>query len=359
MQVLRIVDSLGKEREFALCLPEGGQMTLGRSESCDISLPEEMTLSRTHCYICRKRGRVVIHDCESVNGVLCNGIAVVEAEMRPGLEFVLGICRLSVEEIPGEEISSAAAEVYSPMPVADVPAIQPAVSEPPSVVSIKKRSLVAGRISPLRVMPAGAPTLREKKQFRTRRIQTAAQVNPRRKRSRRLAETKEHWVEAERLPVSHTGAALGLPVGFVLQLSVLVPHYPLRAEDSLVLTVAADEKCYIAVVQYDAEGTPSLIVPGSDRESTVVFPHLQTRFPQPAGADYELVAEPPFGPVRLVLLACTVPCDWNKAYTAALSLLGPTPAPGRIESAIVAGFTERETPPVWSSAFIDLLTRES
>ena len=255
---------------------------------------------------------------------------------------------------------SASVPLHEPLPISAAvsPVVLPEYSAavPAAPVSVKKRRLAAERVSPRRVVTAGLPVQREEKKFRTRGIKTAAQKNPARKRNRRPAVVKEQWVETERMPVSCTGTELGLPVGFGIQLGVLMPQYPLRAEDCLALTVASEEKCYIAVVQYDAEGKPSLIVPGAERENTVVFPHMLTRFPQPSCADYELVVESPFGPVRLVLLACTAPCDWGKVYREALSVHAPTPTPGRLEAAMIASTPAAEVSPIWSSATLVLLT---
>lgn len=372
MQVLRTIDSQGVVREFPLHLQEGECLTFGRSEDCDISLPEEGNLSRFHCRILRSAGRICIRDNASVNGVYCNGVSVVEAEMRPGAEFVLGLCTLSVAEsgdtaapelppvLPpqSEETEEIPAIPLSePLPIsAAASAPVPAVSSKP--IRIKTLHLHTESATPRRLVTAAAPPPREKKVYRTRRMQTLAELSPQRQSTRRPTVKTESPVAAESLPLSRSGAEWGLPAGFAVSLGLQVPHYPLLAEDTMALTVAADEKCYIAVIQYDAEGAPCLIVPGSDRENTVVFPHVLTRFPRASGADYELVTEAPFGPVQLVLLACSSPCAWEDAYRDALAALGPRPIPGKLEHAVIAACSSGAPPAVWSSAVLSILTQD-
>lgn len=430
MNILRVIDSQDVSSEYSLDLQEGEQLSFGRSDACDISLPGEGNLSRMHCYIHCSRGRIFIRDNASVNGVLCNGVSVVEAEMRPGQEFTLGLCRLSLEsypdealpeeapltvgvyipvpanssesveiapappaqpvaeltaEVPPPAVEAVAVPLREPLPVSVVPLREPlpvsAVAVPlreslpvsaataaplsphssPGVgesvrVDVKKRRLTASVVPPRQLNHAAAPPPRPKKQFTTRSVKTAAPKSAGKKKKRRLSVSEEKWVDENAVPEATSGAVLGLPVNFVVQLRPLVKRYPMRAEDILALTVAAEEKCYIAVIQYDAVGVPSLIVPGSRRDNTVVFPHVLTRFPQAADADYELVVEAPFGPVRLVLLACNQPCKWASAYEKALETLGPSPYPGKLEAAIMASVPPSDEPLRWSSSTVLLHT---
>lgn len=306
MRVLRTIDSLGNKREFPLNLQEGEQISFGRLDTCDISLPGESNLSREHCHIRCASGRIYIRDNASVNGVYCNGVAVVEAEMRPGVKFVLGLCTITLAEHPESAAEPACGQAASP----------------------------------------------------ARRIQTAAGAAPRRKRSRRPVTIQQHPADTADLPHSESGSELGLPVDFAVSLNALVPRYPLRAEDTMTLSVSAERQCSIAVIQYDATGEPALIVPGSERDRTTVFPNVKARFPRAAGADYELVAEEPFGPVQLVLLACTAPCNWSEVYNSAVrSLNTPCPLPGKLEHAMIAACPAAEPPADWSSAVLRLITQ--
>lgn len=431
MNILRIIDSRGISSEYSLALQEGEQLSFGRSDACDISLPEEGTLSRTHCHIYCRHGRIFIRDNGSVNGVLCNDVSVVEAEMHPGQAFVLGLCTLSLESYddmpasrvaesavfvpippvfsegedvlpaaPGEEtpvaveassVSSSFVPLSEPLPVSAIPLREPlpvsaaavprgtafpapaAGALPPAVavlpdpspvpspgtpvhVSVKKRRLTASVVAPRQLIHGVAPTPRPKKQYATRSVKTAAPKRAGKKKKRRLNISEEKWMDASAMPEASSGAALGLPVDFGVQLRPLVTRYPMRADDMMALTVAAEEKCYVAVIQYDASGVPSLIIPGSKRDNTAVFPHVLTRFPQATDADYELVIEEPFGPVHLVLLACNRPCNWFAAYKKALETLGPAPYPGKLEAAIIASVPAAEAPLRWGSSMILLHT---
>lgn len=433
MNILRIIDSRGISSEYSLALQEGEQLSFGRSDACDISLPEEGNLSRTHCYIHCRNGRIFIRDNGSVNGVLCNDVSVVEAEMHPGQAFVLGLCTLSLESYPNEEMPAfreVEVEVFVPtLPVSteavepeampavlteEVPPAAPGEETPEAVesspvspspvplreplpvsasavphgtafpataagtlppaaavlpdpapvpspgapvhVSVKKRRLTASVVAPRQLIHGAAPTPRPKKQYATRSVKTAAPKRAGKKKKRRLNISEEKWMDASAMPEASSGAALGLPVDFGVQLRPLVTRYPMRADDIMALTVAAEEKCYVAVIQYDASGVPSLIIPGSKRDNTAVFPHVLTRFPQATDADYELVIEEPFGPVHLILLACNQPCNWSAAYKKALETLGPAPYPGKLEAAIIASVPAAEEPLRWGSSMILLHT---
>lgn len=459
MKILRIIDSRHILSEYSLDLQEGEYLSFGRSDVCDITLPEEGNLSRVHCHIYGRGGRIFIRDNASVNGVLCQGVAIVEAEMHPGQVFVLGLCSLTLEEYPdapAPEVLQLSAEPASegrgepgvegsgesaesplptpapvvlaevvipkvcveptsspeagsahvvlpggpallprrsePLPVSAVPvreplppsaavvplreplpvsagsmfpADSPSVGEaaPPSLgtpvhVRVQKRRLVVSEARPRRLIHAAAPAPRAKKQYTPRSIRTAVPQSAVKKKKRRLSIKEERWMNGADMPQSTSGAALGLPVDFGVQLQALVPRYPMQAEDMMALTVAAEEKCYVAVIQYDASGVPALIIPGSKRDNTAVLPHVLTRFPKTADADYELVVEAPFGPVRLVLLACTHPCKWASAYAKALETVGPAPYPGKLEAAIVASLPPSDATPRWSSSMLLLQTIE-
>lgn len=231
MQVLRTIDSQGVVREFPLNLQEGECLTFGRSEDCDISLPEEGNLSRFHCRILRSAGRICIRDNASVNGVYCNGVSVVEAEMRPGAEFVLGLCTLSVTECADaaepeqppvlppqseESVVIPAIPLSEPLPISAA-ASAPAPADASKPIRIKTLHLHTASVPPRQLLTAAAPPPpREKKVYRTRRMQTLAELEPPRKSTRRPAVRTESRVSAECLPLSRSGAEWGLPTGFAV-----------------------------------------------------------------------------------------------------------------------------------------------
>ena len=71
---------------------EHARLLLGRSRACTIVLADD-TVSRRHAELELDDGRWTIRDLGSSNGTWVNGRRVVEAEVRPGDEVVLGDCR--------------------------------------------------------------------------------------------------------------------------------------------------------------------------------------------------------------------------------------------------------------------------
>jgi hypothetical protein len=67
-----------------------GSRYIGRGESADIRLTQDRTVSRFHARISGVRGRFMIEDLDSVNGVLVNGTPVRRCELRHGDEIVVG-----------------------------------------------------------------------------------------------------------------------------------------------------------------------------------------------------------------------------------------------------------------------------
>jgi FHA domain-containing protein/uncharacterized protein DUF1707 len=70
-----------------------GQITLGRSSSCQLVL-SDATVSRRHAALVVRDGTWRVVDLDSSNGTWVNGRRVIEAEVRPGDELRLGAARL-------------------------------------------------------------------------------------------------------------------------------------------------------------------------------------------------------------------------------------------------------------------------
>jgi len=62
---------------------------IGRHEDCDLSLPDQVKISRRHCCLARVNDRYVIRDLGSMNGLRVNGRRVTEAELMPGDELAV------------------------------------------------------------------------------------------------------------------------------------------------------------------------------------------------------------------------------------------------------------------------------
>ena len=68
---------------------------LGRDPGSDIRFKSD-TISRRHCRISRKDGRLVIEDLGSRNGVLVNGVKVNKEDLKTGDELTIGEHRYQV-----------------------------------------------------------------------------------------------------------------------------------------------------------------------------------------------------------------------------------------------------------------------
>jgi hypothetical protein len=72
-----------------------GQITLGRSSSCQLVFDDD-TVSRRHAALVLKHGAWHVVDLGSSNGTYVNGRRVIEAEVRPGDELTLGGAKLTL-----------------------------------------------------------------------------------------------------------------------------------------------------------------------------------------------------------------------------------------------------------------------
>jgi pSer/pThr/pTyr-binding forkhead associated (FHA) protein len=66
-----------------------GQITLGRSSSCQLVFDDD-TVSRRHAALVSRDGAWHVVDLGSSNGTYVNGRRVIDAEVRPGDELTLG-----------------------------------------------------------------------------------------------------------------------------------------------------------------------------------------------------------------------------------------------------------------------------
>jgi diguanylate cyclase (GGDEF)-like protein len=70
-------------------LDELQEVQIGRSRTCDLVL-DEPGVSRVHCRITRRRGRLVVEDMGSTNGVIINGIRTNRANLSEGDRLQIG-----------------------------------------------------------------------------------------------------------------------------------------------------------------------------------------------------------------------------------------------------------------------------
>jgi hypothetical protein len=94
----RLRAALPRRASRPLRLPAGRQveharLVLGRGSGCTVVLAD-ITVSRRHAELVLRDGCWILRDLGSSNGTWVNGRQVVEAEVRPGDDVVLGDCRL-------------------------------------------------------------------------------------------------------------------------------------------------------------------------------------------------------------------------------------------------------------------------
>src|SRR5215213_4302425 len=79
---------------------------IGRHQECDIQIPSRK-ISRRHCCVAQVGDHLVVRDLGSTNGVRINGIKVVEGNLQPGDELMIGNVRYQLT-LPGEKPRPAA-----------------------------------------------------------------------------------------------------------------------------------------------------------------------------------------------------------------------------------------------------------
>ncbi len=133
-------------------LPEG-EILLGRSRSCTVTLPDP-SISRQHAKLMLRQGQVRLRDLNSSNGTYINDTRVQsETEVVDGDRIVLGETEMRFRAAGPEEIGAAT------QPVATVPAPDEA-PDPPTLRRVE-RAVDAGPSSaaaaPAPVAPPAAP----------------------------------------------------------------------------------------------------------------------------------------------------------------------------------------------------------
>ena len=111
-----------------------GKVTLGRSAHNALALDDQL-VSRVHCAIEPTPDGYVLHDLDSRNGTLMGGLRVVQVQLRPGAEFMLGNTRV--------EFRDEAAVAAPTSTAASQPPPLTATAAPPKPVAPPAPSLAA------------------------------------------------------------------------------------------------------------------------------------------------------------------------------------------------------------------------
>ncbi len=163
MLAIVITDSTGYTHFHPISATTGQSYSLGRSESCDFSLPHESTLSEVHCFLSVVDGYVYLQDNGSTNGILADSRTVTAEYMAQGREYILGSCRLMLMYTEDEQTQQPVRKVAklkaktvtatpAPQPTYETPA--PAAQPARKIAKLKAKTVTA---APVYEQPAPEP----------------------------------------------------------------------------------------------------------------------------------------------------------------------------------------------------------
>lgn len=96
---VKLVMAKGRPREHTIQL-RSEETVIGRHKSCNLRVPSS-DVSRRHCVVRIKEGRVYVEDLGSTNGTLVNGEPITGNKLvRPGDELEIGPVSFTVEYSP-------------------------------------------------------------------------------------------------------------------------------------------------------------------------------------------------------------------------------------------------------------------
>lgn len=360
MFALLITDSTGETHIQPIPPEEGRCYTLGRSEECDIALPTEIHLSRTHCILTVYGQRVYLQDNNSSNGIFVGSRRITEEYMDTEREYLLANCRMVLirtqtahamaeaeEEVeqPSEdtpplqkELAPAQEQLPSPAPVSspaeeEQQAALPASPEPeyeadtvspfaavqavPPPTPAPPRRLRAYKAEPRKLEGLHKPTTKPTPSPAGKPIRTAAKRAT--GHSGAVPAKKLHTTPPQDSPrIQHapgiSGDSLGLPSDFGIRLRLLNTTQHLPEGTALKFGLTSENDCYLHLLHYDCEGSATLLVPGVAGDNNKIFCGTEMQFPRPLNNVYELIVEPPFGRDIVIALACTHNTPFGKAW---------------------------------------------
>lgn len=319
MYQLIITNSDKEQLTFPLKGERGTRFSIGRSEECDFALPQEMHLSRVHCYLSFDKGRVVLTDNNSSNGIYEDGERVNTITMQPGKEYSIGSCTLILRRD-----TSSLSGAKKPAGKRPANARKAIVKRPPS----RPFYTAAGTLN-TETIPAKPRQLK------------AASKKPR-----------GHIKRAPSTPAD----GLGLPHDFELNFQLQNTESTLENGDLLRFNVQASEACYLYLIQYDSEKNTVMLLPGVAGADNKL-PAMQTITIPPSGKDgvYELYVEEPYGDDIILAIACTVRSKFEKHWTRCMD---ETDAllrrPGEAEAAAIQRCNLPQA--AWSAAVLRITT---
>lgn len=390
MFALIITDSSGETHIHPLKTDEGMRYTLGRSEECDIALPDEIHLSRCHCILSIKERQIYLQDNNSSNGIFVSSRRVEAEFMRTEREYILGKCTMVLirtaetteentgfhfyddereeepempSEAPNDEMGVATAaeqpkKSYEPengaelahTPTPDLLQELPAPFQTASPVPHAPRRPRCHKAEPRPLKGVHKAQVPARPKPQPRQFRTAGpQQSP--TAARRLQTKGESTEPKVRYAPGVPGSILGLPCDFELQLRLLNNSASLPVGTKLHFAVTAASNCHVYLLHYDCEGTPSLLVPGVAGDDTRLFAHTEMQFPRAHGTEYELVTEFPLGRETVIAVACTDNCPFAGIWKS--QVLQPHTPEDAVRTAISQCSKSRTQ---WSTAILQFTT---
>lgn len=357
MYTLIIVNGDGEQVAFPLMCELGAELRIGRSDECEISLPDERHLSRVHCFLAYTEYGFVLTDNNSSNGVYEDDERTQQIFMQADKEYRIGACRirlsgspeplvaepqefpvppppLAVEEAPPiEEDEPEFEEEATPLPSPEQSVPVPPVDDGwdfPADVAEQNEAAEPPASAPV---PAVVPSPERKRRVRfqpppprkaivkrppPRAFYTAAgSLNTEavvRKPKQLKHRAAAQGPKVERAP-SVPAEEYGLPCEFALETLLMNNAAVLLEGDLLRFSIQAEEDCRVYVIQYDTDNNAAMLVPGVGGASNKLFAGQRAQFPPPGkNSGYELYVEPPYGEDTILVIACTVSCKFDKIW---------------------------------------------
>ena len=394
MLAIIITDSSGFTHSHYL-FDNGASYTIGRSADCSFPLPEEGTLSDTHCQLTVVDGYVYLQDCGSTNGIYIGDRQVTEEYMQPEHEYQIGSCRLVLTNI--EEAGATAtpaprrAAKLKPKAVTSTPEaaaprraakLKPKaitasapVAEPP-VYSVSEPQPVyqeeAPQAEPAEITPEPQPVYQEEAPqsepaevspapqeaapAATSAPETTSKSRPPKKKKvtvKKAAAPKVHK-ELYRPELPRTGVLAQLPRDFDLKLRLVNKEKQQKVGTALRFALVADCACHVYLLQYDSEGSAGLLVPGMAGIAHSIPAGVEMQFPNIGLNEYQLMVEPPTGTETIIALACTHPGNMAEVWQQLVQQSTAPLTPGAVEIQAIKSCDSADK--AWSSAIIQIQT---
>ena len=173
----------GKYRGKTLKLPER-DVVLGRDPDCDIRVPDG-DISRKHCRLLIKKGKLYVQDLQSRNGTYVNDQLIeTETPLQPGDQLRVGpmLFELAGTKKTIKKPSNLEPDQAAPLSDDDITTwLTEAESEPESEPSTSDTTIISGSAAP----SASPPAPKEKKEYHSIAEEAADII-------------KKHWAKVAR-----------------------------------------------------------------------------------------------------------------------------------------------------------------